>query len=173
MVDHRRTPSQRAYRLPGWFFVLTGTLSLAGLVGAGWILVADPFAPDSPASSNALEDAPTVTPTATPSRLTATPMPDASADTSDERDGIELVILNATNKAGLAAQVADVARAAGWTVADVGNWPYPAAQNAVFYPDGHQSEAELLGEDLEIASVRPVRPGMSTDELTVILLNTP
>ena len=84
-----------------------------------------------------------------------------------------MVVLNATTKAGLAADVADTADKAGWKIAKIGNWPYPAAQNAVYYPEGHQSEGELLGDDLSIKSVRPVRPGMSADQLTVILLNVP
>jgi hypothetical protein len=164
MVDHRRTPSQRAYRLPGWFFVLTGVLSVVGIAAAGWVLVGEPF----PSSKVQPTAAPRPTPTTEP---TSTPKPTASAD--HRRDGIKVLVLNATRKPGLAAGVADKAKKAGWKVADIGNWPYPAAQNAVFYPDGHEAEGALLGEDLSIKSVRPNRPGMSTDQLTVILLYTP
>ena len=44
---------------------------------------------------------------------------------------------------------------------------------AVDNPEGRQREAELLAEDLEIESVRPARAGMSTSELTVLLVYSP
>lgn len=168
MVDHRRTPSQRAYRLPGWFFVLTGLLSLLGLATAVVVVADVPLWERSPQGTPRPLPSPsaTATPTAEPSE-SSTPSDD------NDRSGVEVVVLNATSKKGLAADVADLAEKAGWTIAEIGNWPYPAAQNAVFYPQGHQAEGELLGEDLAIKSVRPARPGMSTDKLTVILLNAP
>ena len=82
-------------------------------------------------------------------------------------------MLNASESPGLAARVADVAEEAGWTVAEIGDWIYPAVINAVYYPEGHQEEAELLADDVEIDSVRPARSGMSTDELTVLLVYSP
>ncbi|HUQ00509.1 MAG TPA: LytR C-terminal domain-containing protein [Aeromicrobium sp.] len=168
MVDHRRTPSQRAYRLPGWFFLLTGVLSLAGVGLAAVVLVDNPFGARGHAGATAAPS-PTIVRTSPP-----TPRPSPSHKQKDQaRDGLEVVVLNATTKDGLARGVAERVKDAGWTVAEVGNWPYPAAQNAVFYPEGHRSEGELLGEDLSIASVRPARPGMSADQLTVILLNVP
>jgi hypothetical protein len=90
-----------------------------------------------------------------------------------ERSGIDVVMLNASQQAGLARDVAAVAEKAGWTVSEIGNWIYPAAVNAVYYPEGHQSEAELLADDVGIESVRPARAGMSTDALTVLLLYSP
>jgi len=167
MVDHRRTPSQRAYRLPGWFFVLTGVLSVAGFALAGWVLIANPFAHGGGQFNATAAPTPSVVRTST-----ATPKPSARPK-DHTREGVEVLVLNATHKQGLAADVADTAKHAGWKVAKVGNWPYPAAQNAVFYPEGRKSEGELLGKDLSIKSVRPARPGMSTDQLTVILLYVP
>jgi hypothetical protein len=167
MVDHRRTPSQRAYRLPGWFFILTGALSAAAIALAAWVLVASPFDAGTGQARATAAPRPSVI-------RTSTPVPSPSVEQKDDaRDGIDVVVLNATTKKGLAADVSDAAEKAGWTVAEIGNWPYPAAQNAVFYPEGHRAEGELLGKDLSIKSVRPVRPGMGTDQLTVILLYVP
>ena len=45
MTDHRRTPSQRAYQLPGWFFVVTTLLSVAAFVTAGYLLLGDRIVP--------------------------------------------------------------------------------------------------------------------------------
>ncbi len=175
MIDHRRTPSQRAYQLPGWFFVLTAVLSVVAFVVVGWVFLADrvdltrgvPQATASPSASVA-EPAPTPTDA----------RPAASAPAGEERDdgersGIDVVVLNASGTPGLARDVADVAKKAGWTIGEVGNWVYPAAVNAVYYPEGHQQEAELLADDVGIESVRAARSGMSTDELTVLLVYSP
>lgn len=176
MVDHRRTPRTRAYRLPGWFFIVAGVLSLVGFAVAGWVLVADPFAgtlnatPPTAPPTSAAPKSPTPTPVETSS--TSDESSDSDRAKSGERDGIKVVVLNGSRKPGLAAQFADLAEKAGWAV-ETGNWPYPAAQNAVFYPEGHQTEAELLGDDLGIRSVRPIRPGMNVDQLTVIVLTAP
>jgi hypothetical protein len=171
MVDHRRTPSQRAYQLPGWFFVLTAVLSILAFVVVGWVFVTDRIdltrdVPQATASAptSAAESAPSPTPTG----------PAVDDDAGDgERSGIDVVLLNASKTPGLARDVADVAEKAGWTVSEVGNWIYPAAVNAVYYPEGHQVEAELLADDVGVDSVRPARPGMSTDELTVLLVYSP
>lgn len=188
MVDQRKGPGQRAYRLPGWFFVVTGVASVLGIALAAWVLIANPFAtsqtqtatPDPTATAD-----PSVAPDPTLSDGVADPASDLASDTDTDaepagtgaddelRGGTEIVVLNGTTTAGLAATVAKTASDAGWTVEKVGNWPYPVAQNAVFYPQGLEDEGKLLGRDLDITSVRPIRPGMSDNQLTVILLNAP
>lgn len=168
MVDHRRTPSQRAYQLPGWFFILTAVLSVLGLAAAALVILDVPLtAPGGAASPRPAPSASVaVEPSAEP---TVSPTPTGR----DQRSGIDVVVLNASKTEGLARSVADTAEKAGWTIAEVGNWVYPAAVNAVYYPEGHQQEAELLAEDVNVTSVRPSRPGMSDDALTVLLVLSP
>ena len=165
MVDHRRTQSQRAYQLPSWFFVLTVILSVLALAYAGWAVLG----PRPDATRNATEPTVSTSPAVTPTQKPTRP---PKAD-DGRRSGIEVVVLNASETPGLAARVADAAREAGWTVGEVGDWIYPAVVNAVYYPEGHQSEADLLADDVGIESVRPARRGMSTDELTVLLVYSP
>jgi hypothetical protein len=169
MVDHRRTPSQRAYQLPGWFFVLTAVLSILAFVVVGWVFLADRIDPTREVPQ-ATASPPTSAPEPAPSPTSTGPDEEAG---KGERSGIDVVMLNASKTPGLARDVADVAEKAGWTVSEVGNWIYPAAVNAVYYPEGHQEEAELLADDVGVDSVRPARAGMSTDELTVLLLYSP
>jgi hypothetical protein len=174
MDDHRRTTSQRAYQLPGWFFILTAVVSVLGFVAVGWVFLAgrldlSPGAPQATASPSASAGEPR--PGAGGAQPTSTGSPRNGAD--DDRSSIDVVVLNASEKAGLAGSVADAAEEAGWTVAEIGDWIYPAVVNAVYYPEGHEQEAGLLAEDLDIDSVRPVRSGMSTDELTVLLVYSP
>jgi len=173
MVDHRRTPSQRAYQLPSWFFVLTAVLSALAFVAVGWVFLDDRFDPTegapqatSPPSAIAPE----------PSSSQAQPTSNASAANGADdgrRSGIDVVVLNASKTPGLAASVAGAAKDAGWTVDEIGDWVYPAVVNAVYYPEGHQREAELLADDVNIDSVRPVRSGMSADDLTILLVYSP
>jgi hypothetical protein len=174
MVDHRGTQSQRAYQLPGWFFVLTVVLSALTFAVVGWVFLADRFDPMHGAPQATAS--PSVSTTeAEPSSTTAGPTSSGTAGEADdgERHGIDVVVLNASGKPGLAADVADVAKKAGWTVGEIGNWIYPAVINAVYYPEGHQQEAELLADDVGIDSVRPARSGMSADDLTVLLVYSP
>ena len=175
MIDHRRTPSQRAYQLPRWFFVLTVVLSVVALVAVGWTFLGGRFDP-TPGGPQAAMSPSVSTTEPEPSPTQAGPTSSVPAkDEADEgrRSDIDVVVLNATETPGLAARVADTAREAGWTVGEVGDWIYPAVINAVYYPDGHQNEAELLADDVGIESVRPARSGMSTDDLTVLLVYSP
>ena len=158
MIDHRRAQSRRAYSLPGWFFVLTTILSVLGFALAGWVLVADPF----PLTSQAAP-VPTATPTVKPS---PTPKP-------VKRDGIAIEVYNASTTPGLAKTAGEVADGLGWKVDKVDNWTYGAAQNAVYFPPGHRTDAQTLADDLKIDLVRPAKSGMSTDDLTVILITAP
>jgi len=172
MVDHRRTPSQRAYQLPGWFFVLTAVLSAFAFCVVAWVFLADTVDLKR-GTPQAAESPPASTPEPAPSPTTDEPTSSAPAVDEGERSGIDVVMLNASKTPGLARDVADVAKKAGWTVGEVGNWVYPAAVNAVYYPEGHQQEAELLADDVGIDSVRAARSGMSNDDLTVLLVYSP
>jgi len=175
MTDHRRTPSQRAYQLPSWFFVLTAALSLLAFVAVGWVLLADRFDP-TPRGPQATASPSVPTTEPEPSLTKVRPTSSAAAADGDDdgrRSGIDVVVLNASETPGLAADIADAAREAGWTVDEIGDWIYPAHINAVYYPEGHQSEAELLADDVGIDGVRPARSGMSADDLTVLLVYSP
>ena len=179
MVDHRRTPSQRAYQLPSWFFVLTVLLGVLALAGVGWAFLGDRL--DAPLDARQPSAAPSLT-EPEPEPATSRPIPGSAADEAgpdDEpsadaaRPDIDVIVLNASETPGLARDVAATAKDSGWTVAEVGNWIYPAVVNAVYYPDGRQAEAEQLAGDVAVASVRPARPGMSAEALTVLLVSTP
>jgi hypothetical protein len=169
MTDHRRTPSQRAYQLPSWFFVLTVLIGVVTLGAVGWVFLGDrvggqPSTPQASGSPSRSEPEPEPEPTE--------PAPNADAP-EDDRPDLEVIVLNASQIPGLARGVAAEAKEAGWTVSEVGNWPYPAVVNAVYYPDGRQDEARQLAEDIGLEGIRAARPGMSTDALTVLLVSSP
>ena len=179
MVDHRRTSSQRAYQLPSWFFVLTVLLGVFALAAVGWTFFGDRFDTSLDARQPSVAPSPSETEPAT-----SRPASDSAADDEGNEDDnepgadaarpdIDVIVLNASETPGLAREVAATAKESGWTIAEVGNWIYPAVVNAVYYPDGRQAEAEQLSGDVSVESVRPARPGMSTDALTVLLVSSP
>jgi LytR cell envelope-related transcriptional attenuator len=176
--DHRRTPGRKAYVLPGWFLTLTAAACVAGLLGLGWVVMLAPDDEEDPAGPTAATSTPTPTPTPT-TTPTPTPTPTASPTPSPKpkpkvtRKDVDVTVLNATRTTGLARQVAARVRAAGWTVASVGNWRTGAAQTAVHFPRGRKAEARLLAKDLGVDSVLPSTSGMRSDRLTVILLGLP
>lgn len=180
MVDHRRTPSQRAYQLPSWFFVLTVLLGVFALAAVGWAFLGDRFDASLGARQPSAASSPSEpVPEPATSRPTSGSTSDDEGDEGDEpgadrqRPDIDVIVLNASKTPGLARDIAATAKESGWTIAEVGNWIYPAVVNAVYYPDGRQAEAEQLSGDISVESVRPARPGMSTDALTVLLVSSP
>jgi hypothetical protein len=173
--DHRRTPGRKAYVLPGWFLTLTAAACVAGLLGLGWVVM---LAPDDDSTPSAATSTPTPTPSPTPSPTptaseSPTPSPKPKPKPKVSRKTIDVTVLNATRTVGLARQVSARVRAAGWTVASVGNWRTGAAQTAVHFPRGRKAEARLLAKDLGIDAVLPSTGGMRSDRLTVILLGLP
>ena len=115
---------------------------------------------------------PTPSPTPTPS-ASPTPSPKPKPKPTVSRKDIDVTVLNATRTVGLARQVSARVKAAGWTVASVGNWRTGAAQTAVHFPRGRKAEARLLAKDLGIDAVLPSTNGMRSDRLTAILLGLP
>jgi cytoskeletal protein RodZ len=181
VVEHRRTPSRRAYVLPGWVLAVVAAACVLGVIGLAWVALSGgdddqmPASYGGPTSSTASpSSSPTPTPTATP---TPTPTPSESPTPSPtpevDRSAIAVSVLNASTTTGLARQVAQRVEQAGWTVGAIGNWRTGSTVNAVHYPAGHEAEARLLAKDLGIDAVLPSTNGMSTVRLTVVLHRLP
>jgi LytR cell envelope-related transcriptional attenuator len=174
--DHRRTPGRKAYVLPGWFLTLTAAACIAGLLGLGWVVMLAPEDDTSTPPAATSTPTPTLSPTPSPTPTaseTPKPSPKPKPKPKVSRKSIDVTVLNATRTTGLARQVAARVRAAGWTVASVGNWRTGASQTAVHFPRGRKAEARLLAKDLGVDAVLPSTSGMRSDRLTVILLGLP
>ena len=79
-------------------------------------------------------------------------------------------VLNDSRVTGLAAQAAAQLRAAGWTVATVGNFAgddVPAT--TVFFPEGDETVARQLATALGVTRVIAAPEGLSSSNLTVAL----
>jgi hypothetical protein len=70
---------------------------------------------------------------------------------------ITVAVLNGTDVAGLAAQVADIVESAGFQRGNVANATEQAsAESAVLYADGARGAARQVGQELGIAQIEPV-----------------
>jgi len=172
-MDHRRTPSGKAYVPASWFIVLTIMLCVGAAGWLGWLFVDDD--PDTPAAS-ATSPAPslTATPTPTPSKTTkTTPSPKPSKSTKEPEPEVQrnapVSVLNNTTIQGLAATYSVKVRNAGWTDVRIGNWRGSIAGNTVYFPPQFAEQAKLLGADLGIGRILPSFAPMRTDRLTIIL----
>ncbi|NHC16033.1 LytR C-terminal domain-containing protein [Motilibacter deserti] len=178
---------------------VVAVLAVVAIVGGLWAVLgrapADTTSDDDAAAASATYDAvpspsapratatqtrratPSPTPTPTPSRTprpTPTPPTPSSegaggGDEGELRD-LQVVVLNQTGRNGLAAATASRLRAAGWTVAAVGNFRGTVPSTTVYYPDGAEAAARALAADLEGTDrVRPRFSTLSSTRLTVVL----
>lgn len=107
---------------------------------------AEKSAPQAPAASD------TPAPSDAPSE-SAAPAEKAPADKPADKPAAErpvpVRVLNNSTVQGLAAQVADTLRSHGIDVVEVGNLPDAVVpETTVFYPAGHQAQAQKIADQL-------------------------
>ena len=170
-MDHRRTPTGKAYVPASWFIVLTIMLCVGAAGWLGWLFVDDdPETP--PTTSTSAPPATKTTPTPSPSKTTETspsPTPSETSASPEADRTTPVAVLNNTTIQGLAATYSARVRSAGWTTVTIGNWRGSIAGNTVYFPSQLEQQAKLLGDDLGIDRILPSIAGMRTDRLTIIL----
>jgi hypothetical protein len=120
-------------------------------------------APVKPAPATTTSSPPATKPTKT---KTTTPSADKVGD-------LEVVVLNATSRKGLAGTVATRLRAKGWTVALVGNFRGNVTATTVYYPAGAQADAAAAAAALPTdPRVRPRFGNLSASRLTVVVTDS-
>ncbi|MGN6331794.1 MAG: LytR C-terminal domain-containing protein [Motilibacteraceae bacterium] len=134
--------------------------------------------PSSVASASSSADAtgsaaPTDSAAASPTPTDASATPGSTGE-GTATDGVKssavVVVLNQTRISGLAGQVAQTLRSAGWTVSGTGNFSGNVPATTVYYPEGMQAAAEALAADVPGPDrVRPRFGNLSKDKLTVIV----
>ena len=86
------------------------------------------------------------------------------------RASIEIVVLNQTGQAGLAATAATRLRAKGWTVDTVGNFHGVVPATTVYYPVGQEAAATAAAKSLPTPPrVLPRFGNLSLTRLTVVV----
>lgn len=113
---------------------------------------AEKSAPQAPAVSD------TPAPSDAPSE-SAVPAEKAPADKPAAERPVPVRVLNNSTVQGLAAQVADTLRSHGIDVVEVGNLPDAVVpQTTVFYPAGHQAQAQKIADQLHAAIAQHDNP---------------
>ncbi|MEV7398676.1 LytR C-terminal domain-containing protein [Aeromicrobium sp. NPDC092404] len=172
-MDHRRTPSGKAYVPASWFIVLTVMLCIGAAGWLGWLFVDDD--PDTPvATPSPSATTPSQTPSPDPTKTTETtpspsPEPTKTTEEPEANRDAGVSVLNNTTIQGLAATYSVKVRQAGWTDVRVGNWRGSIAGNTIYFPPQLAEQARLLGDDLDIGRILPSFAPMRTDRLTIIL----
>jgi len=116
--------------------------------------------------------APTTVPSSEPTQTTTKPVtqpPPVTQSTQPVADRPAAEVYNNTPRKGLADQVANRARQAGWTVSGIDNWHGKIVGSTVYYPPGMEQAANQLARDLGIGRTKEALDNMKKDRLTVIL----
>jgi cytoskeletal protein RodZ len=172
-MEHRRTPTGKAFVPASWFIVLTIMLCVGAAGWLGWLFVDND--PDTPAASPTTSSTtPATTPTPTPSKTTETtdeptPTPSKTTEKPVANRDVPVAVLNNTTIQGLAATYSAKVRSAGWANVTIGNWRGSIAGNTVYFPPQLEQQAKVLGDDLDIGRIMPSIAPMRTDRLTIIL----
>jgi hypothetical protein len=103
----------------------------------------------------------------TKAEATPTPTPTKS---SVDRTAYEVVVLNQSSRAGLAAAVGQELRDQGWQIPAVGNFHGTVPSTTVYYPPGAETTALAVAGDLRSTPrIMPRFGNLSTSRLTVVV----
>ena len=125
----------------------------------------------SPSSSPSTSPSasPKPSPSSTPSAV-ASPTSSAAPATKIDRS-VPVVVLNATNRPGLAKEVAAKLERLGWNVTSVGNWSKGGIAATTIYLNGHVDARGTIIKDLPAADGRvdlPL-PGMPKQRMVIVI----
>ncbi|CAB1022558.1 hypothetical protein FRC0538_01961 [Corynebacterium diphtheriae] len=122
---------------------------------------AEKSAPQAPAVSDtpAASDAPGESAAPAEKAPADKPADKPAADKPAAERPVPVRVLNNSTVQGLAAQVADTLRSHGIDVVEVGNLPDAVVpQTTVFYPAGHQAQAQKIADQLHAAIAQHDNP---------------
>lgn len=144
---------------------VVAALELVALAGVAMALVGNPLSRhlQADAASAAAPRVRTAAAAALPSKTTL------------ERDETAVMVLNGNGRAGAAAEAADLVRARGYLVGDVGNAPATTPRSLVMFRPGYAAEAKRLARDLRVRVVSPLdgmRPAQLMGAHLVLVIGT-
>lgn len=122
---------------------------------------AEKSAPQAPAVSDtpATSDAPGESAAPAEKAPADKPADKPAADKPADERPVPVRVLNNSTVQGLAAQVADTLRSHGIDVVEVGNLPDAVVpETTVFYPAGHQAQAQKIADQLHAAIAQHDNP---------------
>ncbi|MGH8968907.1 MAG: LytR C-terminal domain-containing protein [Actinomycetes bacterium] len=154
---------------------LLAVLAVAALVTSLYVWRAEDGDPPAASAGTATATRTTGAPdetTSEPPSPTAPPASTPENTSPPERSAsdLEVVVLNQTSRRGLAGDVADRLRAAGFDVVATGNFTGAVPSTTVYYPAGAKADARAAAEALPTdPRTRPRFGNLSTTRLTVVV----
>jgi hypothetical protein len=165
VVDGDVRPWRRATILMS----VVAAFELVALCGAGFVLVAKPLARHMQAAAEAQAFAPA---RAQARRLMAAEAPAGKAKLT--RSETSVLVLNGSNRGGLASATAEALHRKGYLIGGVANAPHGGQpRTVVMYRPGYRAEGIRLAHDLGIRIVGPLdgmRPAQLGGAHAVVLL---
>lgn len=161
MAGKHEPPTKRSY----YVSLATSTLKvgiIAAVVVLGVLVLRNAF----PEDTGVGVAPPTTSPTASPTGPSRSPRPTASP----EVEGVVVQVLNGTTTTGLAAQVSQILRDAGYTLKTPGNAPNTET-TTVYHQAGSEVDAEHMRDRFfPGAPVEPAPPSVPADvEIQVVV----
>lgn len=164
--------------------ITTGELTAAdpdGTLTSDEVAAADPAAPDAAdamadgaVTGDAMTDSTTADGTATttpdPTATTPTTATSTLADTARPPGEVEVVVLNATDRKGIAGQGTELLQIAGYAVVPAGN-ATNAAGSVIYYLEGYRADAiavsEVFNDGLDglVQPFDPTSPPAATEDI--------
>lgn len=123
----------------------------------------------TPSSSPSASTSPKPSPSSTPSTAVS-PTTSAPPVTKVDRS-VPVVVLNATNRPGLAKEVAAKLERLGWKVTSVGNWTKGGISATTIFLNGHVAARDTIIKDFPAAEGRvdlPL-PGMPKQRMVIVI----
>ena len=163
MAGKHEPPTKRSY----YVSLATSTLKvgiIAAVVVLGVLVLRNAF----PEDTGVGVVSPTTSPTAT--SPTDGPSPSPTPTVSPEVEGVVVQVLNGTTTTGLAAQVSQILRDAGYTLKTPGNAPNTET-TTIYHQAGSEVDAEHMRERFFAgATLEPAPPSVPADvEIQVVV----
>jgi len=136
------------------------------VVGVVWAIGRDKEA----ATTNNPSPTSPAPPASEPPAPTQSASPAAPTPEQPARERFEVIVLNQTQRAGLAASVAETLRSDGWVIASTGDFGGAVPATTVYFPPGGEAAASEIAGSLPVdPRVLPVFPAIDAERITVIL----
>jgi hypothetical protein len=124
----------------------------------------------APSASGSRSGSPSASPSGTGSAAPTTTPGASSAPPPVTDRSVPVVVLNATNRTGLAAAVAQRLRAKGWTVDSVGNWTGGGVRLTTVFVTGNAAAAATMRRDVKPADgTLPTWSGMPKNRVVLVI----
>lgn len=111
----------------------------------------------------------TVAPTTTSTEATTTTIATTTTLAGRNPSEITVLVLNSTNRSGLAADLADTLADVGYQTAEPENWETPFTVSRIWYVDGFESEARAIAQYVSPDAIVELFQGVTQADIIIVI----